>query len=255
MRKLVFYNLVLIIAVLAFSCHTNYEITDVITQNMPVGNDLASPDSSFVKLVKPYKDSLENDMLKVVGISEFEMEKDKPESLLSNFMGDLLLDMGQSFCKENSLAFVPDMAYVNYGGMRVPLPKGQITVRNIFELMPFENEMVFVQLDGDNMMVFIDKIASRGGDGIAGAQFGIKDGKAFDILVGGQKIDPGKTYWIVTNDYVAGGGDSMDVLKNDRVGFNASGKLVRDIIIAFLSEKHQKGELITSKLDGRIYYE
>ncbi len=255
MKRLVLYKLLLIITVVAFSCRTKYDAFKVETSNLANTSELIAPDSSFANVIKSYKDSLEKDMSTVIGISEIEMDKDKPEGLLSNFMGDLLLEEGKRYCKQNNLSFLPDMAYVNYGGIRASLPKGKITVRNVFELMPFENKMVFVKLNGLKMKEFLDQLASNGGDGVAGIKFGIKESKATNIIIGLEKLSDVKEYWIVTNDYVAGGGDKMDVLKNDRIDFLDSEQLLREIIINNLSEKYRNGEIIQSKLDGRIYNE
>ncbi len=255
MKRIVFYNLLLIIGLLVYSCQPNYSKVGVETKNLPVSIDLAEEDSLLSAFIQPYKDSLHKDMSRVIGVSEIEMVKDKPEGLLSNFMADLLLEEGVAFCKKNHPEMAPAIAYVNYGGMRSSLPKGQITVRNIFELMPFENEMVFVKLGKKGVEEFINKLASHGGDGVAGARFGINDGKAINIKVAGETIKEGKHYWVVTNDYVASGGDSMEVFKTGRKGFFASRLKVRDIIIGHIEKVQENGEAITSKLDGRIYYE
>ena len=129
-----------------------------------------------------------------------------------------------------------------------------ITVENIYELMPFENEMVFVKLKGADLKQFLDHLARNGGDSVGGVRFGISDNKAADIRIGGKPFDINSEYWLVTNDYVAGGGDDMSVMKN-RVQYISSGVLIRDAIIDYLETMHNRGEVITPKLDGRIYHE
>lgn len=193
-------------------------------------------------------------MNRVISVSEFDMEKGRPESLLTNFLGDLLLNEGKHEARAQGFDFVPSVSYYNYGGIRTPIPKGEITVGKVFELMPFENEMVFLELDGDKMQAFLNYIAAHGGDSVGGVRFVISNDKAIKIKIGGQDFDPQKSYWLVTNDYVAAGGDGLAVLR-DRKNFINSDKKIRDVIIANLEEHHKKNEKLTAKLDGRMRYE
>jgi 2',3'-cyclic-nucleotide 2'-phosphodiesterase (5'-nucleotidase family) len=221
------------------------------TRNIPVSDSLNSLDNQVVQTYLPYKKILEKDMNRVISVSEMEMSKDKPESSLTNFLGDLLLYEGKKVASEYGLEFLPSVSYFNYGGIRTYLPEGEITVGKIFELMPFENEMVFVELNGSQMKEFLDFIAAKGGDSESGARFTISNGKAKNITIEGKVLEPTKKYWLVTNDYVAGGGDGLELLTK-RSGFINTGKKIRDIIIAYMEEKQSDGKKITAKPDGRI---
>jgi len=251
MRKLVFYNVMLITA-LAFGACTRY-LTPVSATyvNSPCDSGLAEPDSSVIKIYLPYKENLDTDMKRVIAVSVSEMEKDKPESPLTNFMADLLLEEGREFCLKNNLGFLPDFSYMNYGGIRTMLPQGDITVGKIFELMPFENELVFIKLEGKDVLYFLNLLAEKGGDAIGGARFAIKNGKAIKIEIGGLPFEPGKTYWLATSDYIAGGGDEMEILKN-RLLYVGSGEKIREMIIAYLENNFGIQKPFKVETDGRI---
>ena len=254
MRQSFSYPLLITWFLLLVSCQHNPVKTNYDTQNILVSVEAGSMDSSIIAIYEPYKEILDKDMNRVISVSETSMEKDRPESLLTNFLGDLLLEEGTLDAQEEGLAFKPDVSYYNYGGIRAPIPKGEITVGNAFELMPFENEMVFLQLDGDKMKAFLDYVARHGGDCVGGVRFVISDDKATHIKIGGKDFDPNNTYWIVTNDYVAAGGDDLPFFR-DRKDFINSGKKIRDIIIHYCEEHQKNNELITAKPDGRISYE
>jgi len=250
-----FRNTVLITwLVLLISCQPNVVKTGFDTENISVSAEASGLDSSIIQLYQPYKIQLDKDMQRVISHSEQEMQKDKPESLLTNFLADLLLDEAIRESEKQGLEIHPDVSFFNYGGIRTSLPKGDITVGKIFELMPFENQMVFVKLKGEKMKAFLDYVAGNGGDSVGGARFTIVDDKAVNITIGGSVFDPEKSYWLVTNDYVAAGGDGLSMLQNSEQFVNSDTK-IRDLIIQYMERQHENEANIVAKLDGRISYE
>ncbi|HYQ56809.1 MAG TPA: 5'-nucleotidase [Draconibacterium sp.] len=211
-------------------------------------------DSSIVRLYLPYKEMLDEDMNRVISVSDLELVKDKPESPLTNFLADLLLKEGARVAEEQQIEVRPDLSFLNYGGIRSSLPKGEITVGNIFELMPFENEMVFVKMEGEQIYAFLNYIATGRGGSVGGVKMVIDNDKATNVEVNGKKLDVDKSYWMVTNDYVAGGGDGLDVFQ-EKLQYINSGVKIRDVIIKHLEEMQKIGQHISTKTDGRIKYE
>lgn len=215
---------------------------------------VAPLDSTLESMVKPYRDSLQKDMSTLIAVSATPLIKDKPESKLTNLVSDLLLEAGRSFCQQQHLNIIPDVAYVNYGGLRASLPKGEITVERIFELMPFENEVVLVKISGDALLQMGEKIAGRGGEGVAGIRLGISNGKVSSFMVQNKTIDPAASYWVVISDYIANGGDQMSMFVNSLQRIN-TGMKIRDVLIQSMAERYQKEGIIDIKEDGRIFNE
>jgi len=254
MRLSFSYLLLITWFVAAISCKTNFVPTSSSTQNISVPGNQTSIDSQLVQIYLPYKNILNKDMNRVISISEKEMVKKRPESYLTNFLADLLLEEAKIEATTKRLNIQPVISYYNYGGIRSFLPKGEITVGKIFELMPFENEMVFLQLSGDQIQEFLSQIAKKGGDSLGGARFIISNEKAKDITINGTQLDLNEKYWLVTNDYVAEGGDGLEVFTH-RLEMIKSNKKIRDVILNHLEEKQKGGEILTAKLDGRIINE
>jgi len=239
---------------LLFSCSTYLTVTQVNTKNTPVELQNANIDSVTESIVKPYRDSIEQDMSKLVGFTATALVKGKPESKLTNLISDIILKYASDYCVEKKLNISPDVAYVNYGGLRASLPQGKITVGHIFELMPFENEIVMVKVSGESILKMAERIAGRGGEGVSGLKLGIRNEKVGTLTVGGKSVDPAASYWVVTNDYIAGGGDqmSMFITPIDKIETKAK---IRDILIRSLNEMYKKNGAIDIKEDGRIYNE
>lgn len=245
------YTLLITWILLSLSCKTTFVSTEVKTQNISVAEIVSPLDSQLVLLYLPYKNILEKDMGRVISFSEKEMVKGKPESGLTNLLADLLLEEGQKEAMRNHLQIIPVVSFFNYGGIRTSLPKGDITVGKIFELMPFENEMVFIQLTGEQLQQFYDIIAENGGSSIGGVRFIISNGKAKNITIDGEKLEPSSKYWMVTNDYSANGGDDL-VVFTQRLELINSSKKIRDIIISNFEERKINGVNLDENLDGRI---
>lgn len=236
------------------SCTHHLFVREVNTKNSSIDSLVGPLDSRLESVVKPFRDSIGHDMSKLVAISSTPLVKAKPESKLTNLVSDILLNFGTTFCKEQNLNFKPDAAYVNYGGLRASLPEGKITVERIFELMPFENEIVLIKISGEAFALMAGQIAARGGEGVAGMKLGIRNRKVSGLTVGGNAIDPGASYWLVTNDYIANGGDQMSMFTNPLERINTKMK-IRDVLIRSLSELYKKDGIISVKEDGRIFNE
>lgn len=254
MQRSFTYTLLITWLFVLAACKTNYIQTGAIASNAVVSDSIAPLDDELVQIYMPYKKLLEKDMSRVLAVNEIEMVKGKPESALTNFLADLLLEEAQKVLQQSEKEFQADISYFNYGGIRTYLPEGEITVGKIYELMPFENELVFLKLNGNQVGEFLNTVASKGGESVGGARFTISDEKARGITIGGQPIENDKHYWVATNDYVAEGGDDQQVFTQNSAIFK-SGKLIRDVIISHLEEIDGQGKTITAQTDGRISYE
>ncbi len=212
-----------------------------ITQNQP-------KDSAMLAFYKPYKMHLDSQMNEIIAVSAIEIVKGRPEGPLNNLMADAMYEIGKS----KNISF--DVAYTNYGGLRLPLPKGDIPLYKIYELMPFENVFTTVKFSGADMQSFFNYIAEGGGDPISGATFKIKDKKAIDIKINGEPFDLQKEYTILTSDYMANGGDGGVIFTKatDRKEYNTK---LRDAMIIYLQEQTRAAKIINPTKDGRITVE
>jgi len=230
----------------------NYQSADHQTQTIAVSEAIGD-DAQMETYIAPYRDTLEAQMNRVIGHSQKELLSGFPESPLSNFVADLLLSEARLHQNETPQWQQPDLAIINVKGLRAPIAQGKITVRDIFQLMPFENELVIIELSGQEVASLFDYMASVDGDGMAGAKFGIRNGKAVKISIDQQQLNDDQTYYVATSDYLANGGDHFDVFKNAKTKMG-TGLKIRDLIIEHIENLHSKGKFINSSLDNRIYH-
>ncbi|GET33580.1 5'-nucleotidase [Prolixibacter bellariivorans] len=252
MRK---FFLLLVFAMALAACKQHTATVDQVRyQNIKLDSTLkVSIDPKIEAQIKPYRDSLQAQMSQKLCVASEDLFAGRPESLLGNFVSDLVLSEGKVLCQKKYPDIHPVVSYMNRGGFRAPIPKGEVTVKSIFELMPFENEVVLLKLKGSDLRRLMNHMASRGGEGVAGMRLGIRKDKAIKCKVDGAPLDNDKTYWMITSDYLADGGDGSKSLSKNLQRVNTGVKL-RDMIIAHMRKLGDEGKMATAKLDGRIYH-
>jgi 2',3'-cyclic-nucleotide 2'-phosphodiesterase (5'-nucleotidase family) len=210
-------------------------------------------DSVSEAIIAPYRAAMEQEMNEILAYSEAAFTKDQPEGSLGDLVADIVLEMAnRASLKQSGATF--SMCLLNNGGLRSGLPKGAITTRNIFELMPFENKVVALQLTAGNTEKLCNYIAREGGMPVSGLRMKIKDEKAVNIQLSGKAFDPSLTYWVVTSDYLADGGDNMDFFKNPIQRIELPLK-VREAIIEYLRSYTKEGKTLKPATDQRVQYE
>ena len=81
------------------------------------------------------------------------------------------------------------------GGLRNILPKGDITVGEIFEILPFENSLCVLTMKGTDMKRLFKAIASLHGEGVSGIRMEIsKEGELLNVTIGGQPVKDDQSY-------------------------------------------------------------
>jgi 2',3'-cyclic-nucleotide 2'-phosphodiesterase (5'-nucleotidase family) len=218
------------------------------TEQLRVLNTQAA-DSSVIEIITPYKAELDDEMNEVIGEFATDMSRAKPESPLGNFVCDMLL-------AEGALAYgAPlDFAVYNYGGIRLDvIGAGPVTRGKIFELLPFENFAVVVNLDAEATLMLIRKITDEKGWPVGGIRFKVIDQQPTEILIAGKPFDPARTYKVIMNDYMATGGDNVSFI--DPADIEFMNVTIRDLAIQYIQKQYQAGNKINSVTDGRIRYE
>ena len=232
-------------SLLMSSCHRHFLVSGNQYKQYSVTQE-AGVDSSLVKYYLPYKKQMDAEMSRVIGKAERELTKpSEPETLMGDFFSDAILTEGLK--KDPSI----QLTLATKGGLRKTFPKGNITVSDAFELMPFENELVVLKLSGAGIQKVIDFIVKSNGQPVAGIRMKIKDKKAYDVFIGGKPFDINQTYNLLTYDYLANGAEDLDFL-TDAIESKIINKKVRDAIIDHISDLTSAGKTINTQLDGRI---
>lgn len=244
------FILIILISALC-SCSKIYVVDKKTTVQYIFNDSLNSKtDSSTLTYIQPYKEQLAGIMSEILIESAQPLTKGNPEGNLGDYCADACFRQTTIRCKELGLP-TPDLCFLNNGGLRVSLPKGNIIVGNIFELMPFENSLVILELSGTQLLELLNFIAEKNGAPLSGIKFIIKDKKATSIQINNSEFNIEKKYWIATSDYLANGGDNLVFLKNISRKENLNLK-VRDAFIIDLRMISKETKILKVELDGRI---
>lgn len=247
---------ILVGAILVFVCFScsrqQYVVSNIAAQRYPVAKSetMNGRNAEVGKIVGKYKHLLDKEMNLVIGHAPQAMRYGRPESLLTNFTSDAMLDYTRRVVGKNC-----DLALMNVNGHRSNMPKGDIRVGDIYEIYSFENALVLVQLKGSDLIDVFRSYAKLGGAGISStARLVIKDGQLYDAKIEGRPVDKDKIYTLVTLDYLVDGNDGMEDLKK-AIDARPLGITLRDVIFQHIEEETKQGRQITSQLDGRISIE
>jgi len=230
-----------------------YKQAKIIDKEFIEMNSSSAVNSEITQTILPYQEELDKQMSVVLNYAAEDFVKGRPESKLGNLVADLSYQIAtQRYQPADSIPI--DFCLLNEGGMRASIAQGPITLGEVFELMPFENELVVITLSYEKTMEIFDYLIATGGEPISHAELIIVNETPYSVLIDGEVPDSTLTYKILTSDYLARGGDKMnfflDPINSEKVGIK-----LRDAIILYLDQKAEADENITSKLDGRIRYE
>jgi 2',3'-cyclic-nucleotide 2'-phosphodiesterase (5'-nucleotidase family) len=236
-----------IFSLLLASCGSVAQLTGIAYKGYPV-NPVKSVDSAYIRLIQPYRDSVGKTMDEVLVQNEQELLKELPNSPLGNFLADAYLWAARTRFDEKA-----DVAFMNHGGVRINrFAAGPVTRGMVFEVMPFDNQLVIVSVKGDVLREYIQRLAAEGGGGgVSGLSYRIEGKQAQDILINNKPLDPSATYRMVNSDYAVDGGGGFRgfrELKQQRTGY-----LQRDAIIEYCMWHTKEGKSINIATNTRIF--
>ncbi len=245
MKKSIFKLLISATFISSIACNRVLVPQEIVrTDNIEIDSSSQSNSPFLDSMIGFYSKDMGDLLERKLIESEDQLQKKRPESALGNYMADAVLWSAKKYNSDSV-----DFAFVNMGGIRNSLPKGNVTVRNVFELMPFDNQIVILELKGDQFLELLSQIKKGGFE----PQAGLAYANGFWIL-NGQQINESRHYNVAVSDYVASGGDSYFVLTKAVKRIN-TGIAIRDCIIAYFDYLNDKEVKLSNKYTGRINLE
>jgi len=195
------------------------------------------PDTALLNFVLPYQQTLDKEINEVLSYAPevLTREDGKMQSSIGNIYADLCMERANPEFKKLTGKSI-DLALFNFGGIRQSIPKGDIKVIDVFQLMPFENMLVVAELSGEQMEALFQYFEKENSaHPMSGAQLTFSQDTISKILVQNKPFDKKKNYFVLTSDYLQKGGDQMDFFNNPLKLYALNYK-IRDAIIDYLKE-------------------
>ncbi|MDQ0780317.1 5'-nucleotidase C-terminal domain-containing protein [Chryseobacterium sp. W4I1] len=210
------------------------QLADVKTQkNISINNELKN-DEAFVKVIEPYKQKLDKEMNQKISHTSIDLTKQGDNSNLGNLLADYTFEGADVWTKKNLQKNV-DAALINIGGIRTTIGSGDILLKSVFEVMPFENEVIIVKMKGADLQGLFDYYAkTQVNNPVSHLYIETNNGQLTQSLINGKPVVPTQDYYIATSDYLALGGDNMKFFsKGESI---STGIRLRDLFIEYFKK-------------------
>lgn len=201
-------GLLALVALMFVSCKAPLQVTQVQPQKNKSITSEITENQEFVKIITPYKEGLEKEMNSKISYTAVDLNKSGDNSNLGNLLADFTYEGAEEWADKNNIDV--DAAVINIGGIRSTIGAGDILTKHIFEVMPFENEVVIVKMKGTDLQgLFQYYLETQKNNPVSHLYIETEKGKINKALIDGEELEKEKTYYIATSDYLALGGDNM----------------------------------------------
>jgi 2',3'-cyclic-nucleotide 2'-phosphodiesterase (5'-nucleotidase family) len=234
---------------LVLSCDNSKKLVTTGVQNISINKEIEAV-KEIEDIIAPYKVNLDKTMNEVLSFSVDTYSKNNGDynTAVGNMMADAVFELTSPLFRNRTGKNI-DMVLLNHGGIRANLPKGNITTKTAYSLMPFENSVVVTALKGSVILEMTNYLKSfKKAHPISGLELVLNADNSYrKILVGGKSVDSEKTYYVATNDYLYKGGDRMDFFKKSDTLYDLNYK-IRNVLLDYFT----KNDTLSPTIDQRF---
>jgi len=187
------------------------------------GREIALVDSipeidSIKKFVTPYRTHIKDILDKPLAYAPKTLEKTDGQfnTSIGNLIADLTYEVSNPVF-ENRTGEKIDFVLLNHGGIRSIISEGAVSRRTAYQVMPFENKILILEISGEKLMELLMYLANSKIAHPISKQLILQlnpEGKIDNATISQKPIDVSKSYNVATSDFLANGGDHMDFFKN-----------------------------------------
>ncbi|MGM5471037.1 5'-nucleotidase C-terminal domain-containing protein [Flavobacteriaceae bacterium LMO-SS05] len=189
--------------------------------------------------IKPFREHVTKDLDSVItyAVDTYSKSDGEFNTAIGNLMADAVFEESNPIFNSRTGHDI-DLVLLNHGGIRSIISKGPVTTKTAYEVMPFENSVVVVELKGEQVQELIDYLAkSKRAHPISGLKLVLdKNFNVVSAFIKGKPLDLTNTYFVATNDFLYEGGDHMDFFKNN-VSLYPLDYKIRNVLIDYFIKK------------------
>lgn len=220
------------------SCKTeNYKITEITGERIAIDSD-SQEDTAIKNFIQPFSNHINNTLDSIVAFNPSHLDKSDGElnTAIGNLMADIVMEQANPVFKSRTGKEI-DIVLLNHGGIRSTIDRGAVSARTAYRLMPFENEIVVVELKGNKIKEMLSYLESnRTAHPVGGIMISMDEQyKITNATINGAPIKDDSVYYVATSDYLQQGGDNMDFLKEPENLYHIDYK-IRNAIIDYFNK-------------------
>ncbi len=233
-----------------FSCREQpLSLSEIQGEQLQIEASLATSDS-IEAFIRPYREHVNKELDTQLSYAPKTITKNdgRYNSSAGNLLADILKEQANPIFKSRTGNEI-DFVVLNHGGIRNIISEGPVNARTAYEVMPFENYIVVVEMRGKSIRDLVSHLiqASRPHP-ISGIQIVVdKNEKLVSVNIGGRPFDENRSYYVATSDYLVNGGDNMKFFK-DGLEVAETQYLVRNAMIDYF----KKNDTIITEVDDRF---
>ena len=216
--------------------------------------DASIPDDDAVeKMLAPYSGKVRA-LNVVIGRLDGTLKK---EPVGAGTLGNFVTD-GIRWYAQTKLGRPITLTIMNAGGLRKnEIASGEVRATDIFELLPFENALIAVDVTGADLLKVLPAVVRDAQSG-ARLQYKWNDQDRPEFISGKliengreHEIDPNKIYTIVTIDYLLKLGSGSYAIFQEAKNTTPLNITIRDAIMEYVKSETAAGRTLRSRIDDR----
>ena len=170
-----------------------------------IQNEIAQ-DPTVLATLKPFQDKGQAALSVVIGQSNGLLQGER------NIVRNNQTNLGRLIATSHMQRAKADFAVMNSGGIRASIEAGEISYKSALTVQPFGNTLTFVDMTGNEVMDYLNVVATKSKDSGAFAQFAgismvVKGQTVSDVVIAEKALDPKQTYRFTIPSFNAAGGD------------------------------------------------
>ncbi|WP_394213619.1 bifunctional UDP-sugar hydrolase/5'-nucleotidase UshA [Enterovibrio calviensis] len=208
-------------------------------------------DKEIYDFLKPYQDKGQDQLNIKIAETNGKLEGDR------NVVRFQQTNLGRMIAAAHQERAKADFAVMNSGGVRDSIEGGDVTYKDVLTVQPFGNMLTYTDMSGAEVLDYLNVVATKSVDSGAYAQFygiamSVSPEGVSDVVIGGEPLDPNKTYRFTVPSYNAAGGDGYPKIA-DHPGNVNTGFVDAEVLKDFL-EKNSPIDVNKYEPTGDIVY-
>ncbi len=163
-------------------------------------------DQELLEFLRPYQEKGQEQLGVKVAETNGKLEGDR------NVVRFQQTNLGRLIATAHMQRAKADFAVMNSGGVRDSIAAGDVTYKDVLKVQPFANILTYIDMTGQEVLDYLNVVATKPVDSGAYAQFAgismhVEDGKVSNVFIGGKQLRLDDTYRFTIPSYNAAGGD------------------------------------------------